>query len=139
MKDSGGRRYLVLVPFAAAFIMLPAGCRQTRLSVHRIITERQVHDGKVVVVSGCFRTGRETASLQPMERVIPGLGHGRSTRTETLSPKEAEDYRRLMSGNWPKPMPVTLRGEFQSSDVPRFGHLNGFRYQLILYKVISFR
>jgi hypothetical protein len=77
--------------------------------------------------------------LDDMERIIPGLRRDRATRTESLSRQEAEAYRRLMTGDWPKLTPVTLRGEFQSSDVPTYGHLNGFKYRLVLYKVVAFR
>ena len=77
--------------------------------------------------------------LDDEQRIIPGLRKDRRTDTEPLTPKEAEAYHRLMNGDWPKLTPVTLRGEFQSSDAPRFGHLNGYTYRLVLYKVVAFR
>ena len=42
-----------------------------------------------------------------------------------------------MSQKWQHSAPVTVRGEFQSSENPRFGHLNGYKYRLIVYRVVS--
>jgi hypothetical protein len=147
-------------PLQTAPIAIVAVINFDTLVQRHVLKQRRTYDGKVVVVSGCFRTGLETATLQPcgvsvspddalwvedvrmlddMERIIPGLRRDRRTGTEPLGPAEAEAYRRLMSGDWPKPTPVTLRGEFQSSDTPRFGHLNAFKHRLVLYKVVELR
>jgi hypothetical protein len=154
----GSVRRFSLILSATAILVSDIGCRRGPLKVERLLQQQNQYNGKIVIVTGCFRTGMETTTLQPcgdpisattsiwiddvrrligLERVIPSMRQERRTSPEKLDSDEAEKYQRLMSRDWPKLTPVILRGEFQSSEVAKFGHLSAFKCRLILHKVIA--
>ena len=70
------------------------------------------------------------------EKLIPGY-HARSTKTEQPSTHERELEAKLVQMTDGTLTEVVVRGEFQHSEIPVFGHTPGRRNQLILYRVLE--
>jgi hypothetical protein len=130
------------------------------LSAEEVLESPARYDRKVITLSGWFRTGRETSTIQGhggaieinVEKIIwvdtakaadfeqaPIFIHKpkRGSKTEPLTAEEKKVYERLMGSNWPCPVPVTVKGEFQTSATREFGHLSAFKNRIILYKVLE--
>ena len=126
-----------------------------------LLQEAQSHDRTIVVVEGRLHVGRENRTLfarpsrvvdqdqaiwledieyiKANERRWPDMRRERATQEMTLSAADYKRYRRLFklrSNHFPT---VVLKGEFQTSREPRFGHLSAFRHRLIVYEVICIR
>jgi hypothetical protein len=143
-----------------AVALISNSCRRPApvLSVDALLATAESHNRTVVTVRGCVTTGPESMvlqscdvpdwpnriwvddirSIEDLERAVPSMKKERATQGETLTGAEYESYKRLMGQQWPNPTPVTLQGEFQWSSDPKFGHLNGYKARLILYRVVSF-
>jgi hypothetical protein len=154
MKTSTSKSTVLLVVLLALLL----SCSKRPLNVTVLSKKPAEFNGKIVRVSGCFRTDRENALLLPcrsldseaireavwvenldtfehFESIAPNNEKRRSTHEGQLSHADREQMRRLFSTKTEKPFPVTLEGEFQTG--AKYGHLGGFDKQLILYKVVA--
>jgi hypothetical protein len=131
---------------------------QQTLTVQQLLANPTTYNGRVVNLTGWFYAGPESYLLLAVPDKtginidtslwVDDVGYveaserqfgkrERSTNMELLSTEEREVYKRLMSTDWPRPVAVVLRGEFQTSSTPRYGHLSAFKHRLILYKVLT--
>lgn len=145
----------------AAFMTIltsAAGCHREPppLEIAAIIEHPALYEGRVISVHGCYKNGFETSVLavctdptatasiwvvpytiiEANEKLIPGY-HARSTKTEQPSTHEKELEAKLQQMTDGTLTEVVVRGEFQHSEIPIFGHTPGRRNQLILYRVLE--
>ncbi len=143
---------------AASLIFIAGSCHTDTgtLEVRSLLASASQYNAKVVRVHGCYRNGLEKVVIGPCinpgpseliwivpytqientEKSVPGY-KGRSTDTILPSPREQELARDLAALPDGKISEVIVVGEFQYSGQPVFGHGSGYRYQLILYRVLS--
>jgi hypothetical protein len=73
--------------------------------------------------------------IEDTEKAFRGYYHGRSTQTEYPSSHERDLETKLWKTK--RITEVVVRGEFQHSETPAFGHDLGRQNQLILYRVLG--
>jgi hypothetical protein len=151
------RQWRLWLWLAAGFVAGFVGCgdRQT-VSVRDLERSPSNYGARVVTIRGCYHNGPETTLLQPCEeptpdevvwlvsrrqlentaKAVPGYATGSATY-ERPSAKEdalAQQLSKLPNGVSAE---VRLRGEFQASSSPIYGTSPGYRYQLVVHRVLS--
>jgi hypothetical protein len=151
-------KLFLLLPGLGSFCFLIfVACGSPPIDVEDLVRRAPVYDRQIITVKGCYFLGFETEILstcthtksdpnwedksvwverysviEEQEKWIgPRTDIRRPERKSTNTEKQKEMQ---LSGS---PKAVIMRGEFQSSIVPQFGHLGKYKYQFILHRVES--
>ena len=158
-KKSSPRGTTIIVGVTLSLLVAASvACHQgsSPLEIDELLQNPSRYNGQLISVHGCYRNGVETTlllsctnpatdrsiwiepytAIEATEKAVPGY-HARSTKTEYPSPHERELQTKLGEAPNLVTIEVVLRGEFQHSDSPLFGHTPGRRNRLILYRVLQ--
>ena len=155
-------RFMLLTALFFLASLCPSQTPKPYITVDELLRNAPQHNRTIVTVSGWLHAGWEYSFLQPdrdkfptqneaiwlddieyvkaNEQTWPEMKKDRATTEPMLSPagqKLYRKYRRLCPkyGAPPVIVPVILRGEFQTSDTPKFSF--DHYHRLIVYEVIS--
>jgi hypothetical protein len=138
-------------------IILSACNNAPPISVSELLKNAATHNGQMVTVKGCYSMQIETAVLYPCSdpkweetiwvlplsqiensaKWIAGYADKDRKLENELTAREKRLAKQLSELADGVLVDVIFRGEFHSSDKPRFGHFAAYKYELILHRVLS--
>ena len=142
----------------SAALLASCHAKSSTLEVHGLLAGASHYNQHVVTFHGCYLNGLEKqiiracvepkpgeliwvvpySEIEDSERAISGY-RARSTKTDPPTPHERDLYAELGAMPDGAVSEVVVRGEFQYSEVSPYGHAPGYKYELILYRVLSSR
>jgi hypothetical protein len=159
--DGGLRRCMMPRPFflmviATAALLASCGTKSSPLEVPSLLAKASHYNGQIVTLHGCYQNGLEKvvirtcvdpkpgesiwivpySQIEYSEKSISGY-RARSTKTDPPTPHEQDLSAELVAMPNGAVSEVVVRGEFQCSEGSPYGHTPGYKYQLILYRVLE--
>jgi hypothetical protein len=142
---------------AAGILTVAVGCGTTpSVSLRELERTPSVYQGRVITIAGCYHNGPESTLLQPCDQPKPGevawvvfrsqlenaaksvpgydIGSAKYERPSSKEDAIGRELSRLPNGAF---VEVRIRGEFQAASGAVYGAPPGYRYQVVIHRVLS--